>query len=189
MNLLYLGGYKERFKKLQPLIEKYKPSNVLELCFGDTYLAAYCKKNNIQWEGVDINAGFVDSAIRGGYKAWQADLIHVNNLPKADVCVMSGSLYHFNENIHQLLLLIFSSSHRFILSEPIKNIASGKGLIGKIAHVLSNAGKGKESFRYNETSLMQMLEKESKLLCFSYAVIGYFKKDIIIEVKKNDPCP
>jgi hypothetical protein len=185
MNLLYSGGYWKRFKKIENLLERYRPLNVLELCFADTHIAVYCKKNNIQWQGVDINSSFVNSAIRNGYSAWQADLTCIKNLPNSDVVVMSGSLYHFHQQIHALLELILSSTHNFVLSEPIKNISSGKGIIGRMAHLLSNAGKGKESFRYNETSLMRMLEQESKLLYFSYEVIDYFKKDILIVIKKK----
>ena len=187
MNLLYGGGYSERFKKIELLLKKLEPSSLLELCFGDTYIAAYCKRNDILWQGVDINLSFVNTAVRKGFSAWQADLSCVTNLPNADVVVMSGSLYHFNEQVHPLLKLILSSSRNFILSEPIKNISSSKGIIGKMGHLLSNAGKGKESFRYDENSLIQMLDRESKLLFFSYEVVDYFKKDILIAIKKNEP--
>ena len=180
-----MRGYRKRFKKIELLLTKLGPSSVLELCFGDTYIAAYCKRNDIQWQGVDINMSFVSTAVRKGYSAWQADLTCVKNLPNADVVVMSGSLYHFNEQIHTLLKLVLESTSNFILSEPIKNISSSKGIIGKMAHLLSNAGKGKESFRYDENSLIQMLDRESKLLFFRYEVLDYFKKDILIAIKKN----
>ena len=186
MNLLYSGSYKQRFKRMEILIDQYRPSTVLELCFGDTHIAEYCENNGIQWEGVDINNSFVRSAVRKGYKVWQGDLICVNHLPKADVCVMSGSLYHFHKHIHHILELIFSSARYFFISEPVKNISGKKGIIGTIAHVLSNAGKGKESFRYDEASLKQMLEQESKIVGFKYEVAGHFKKDILIVIQKNE---
>ena len=186
MNMLYSGGYRKRFNKIKILLETFKPLVVLELCFGDTYLASYCRKNHIQWKGIDINSVFVNSAIRKGYDARQADLVSLTTLPKADVCIMCGSLYHFNGNVQRLLQLILSSAPLFIISEPVKNLAAAKGIIGKIAQMLSNAGKGKESFRYDETSLIQMLNRECKILFFTYEIVGYFKKDILIAIKKND---
>jgi hypothetical protein len=39
---------------------------------------------------------------------------------------------------------MFSSSGTLIISEPIKNLSESKGLIGRIAHRLSDAGKGKK---------------------------------------------
>src|SRR5215211_7314719 len=115
MNLLYTGGYRQRFKKIEDVLDKIQPQNVLELCFGDTYIATYCKRNGIQWQGIDINDSFVAAAVRKGYIARQADLLSLKKLPQSDLCIISGSLYHFNQNIHQFLQLILSSTSNIII--------------------------------------------------------------------------
>jgi ubiquinone/menaquinone biosynthesis C-methylase UbiE len=63
MNVLYLGKYKQRFA---PIIDQIKmlPENskILELCFGDIVIADHCKKNRLEWIGMDINESFVRQA-------------------------------------------------------------------------------------------------------------------------------
>jgi hypothetical protein len=104
MNLLYAGGYKERFRKIARLLEDFpKGAQVLELCFGDTYIAEFCKNNGYGWLGIDLNAEFVKHAQRLGFDARLDDLTMVDNLPKAHACIIVGSLYHFHPNELSLL--------------------------------------------------------------------------------------
>lgn len=186
LNILYRGGYKQRFNEIIGLIKQYKPTSVTELCFGDTYIAGFCRDNKIEWFGIDVNEYFVKRALRKGFNASVADLVESKLIPSCTICIISGSLYHFHSNIHQFLQTALASSTIMIISEPIKNLADKKGIVGWLAHTLSNAGKGKEIFRYNETSLKRMLDTESKALNFNYEVEGYFKKDIIVILKKNE---
>ena len=64
MNVIYTGSYKKRFDAIMKCIATYKPGTVLELCFGDTIIANYCKQKNINWFGIDINETFVNRATK-----------------------------------------------------------------------------------------------------------------------------
>jgi hypothetical protein len=187
MNALYTFGYTERFKKVTQVLDKLHPGSVLDLCFGDTYIADHCKANNIRWTGIDLNEYFVQYAVSKGHHAIQQDLLSSQAFPKADVIVMVGSLYHFHSRVEELFgkMLEAGTSRKIILSEPIKNLSSQGGLIGAIAKRSADAGKGDEMFRYNEASLLSMLEEKSRKLNFSYRIIQHYKKDIIILIEKN----
>ena len=185
MNILYTSGYKKRFAKVIRIIDHHQPLSILELCFGDVLIAAHCKKNGIQWTGIDLNKNFVNHAKRKGFNAKSADLTNLTALPKAEICVMVGSFYHFYNNAHNVLSKILEASNKIIISEPVKNLSDQNNLLGRIARISANAGKGNEQFRYNEITLQKLLEEESKTLHFSYKVIDFYKKDIIITIKKN----
>ena len=66
-------------------------SRVLELCFGDVYLAAFCKKAGYHWTGLDINSNFVMAAKNMGFDAKQEDLVRAEVFPRADICTMLRS--------------------------------------------------------------------------------------------------
>lgn len=182
MSILYLGGYKKRYKLLFQNIKTDK--SVLELCFGDILLAEFCKKHNISWTGLDINSGFVNRAKGKGFNATQCDIAETDFFPKADICFMSGSLYHFADNADDIFRKMLEASERIIISEPVKNISESKGLLGYIAKRSANSGKKHEIFRFNEILLMKLLEKEKSNFGFNYRVIERYKKDLIIEITK-----
>jgi hypothetical protein len=182
MSFLYLGGYRHRYQMLYKYIQ---PSvSVLELCFGDTFLAAYCKKNNILWTGIDINKGFTERAIRKSYNAIHDDIIELDVFPKADLCVMVGSFYHFAEFTDSIFKKILSASERVIISEPVKNLSDKKGLLGFIAKHSAKAGKKHEFFRYNDTSFLQLIEQKKNEYNFEYRIIERYRKDLVIEITK-----
>lgn len=185
MNVLYSSGYKKRFEKVIQIIEDWKPGSLLELCFGDVIIASYCKLNNIKWTGIDCNPTFVKHAIGKNLDAKEADLLKLPEFPKADVCVMMGSLYHFKMEIHSLLSKMLSATDKIIISEPVKNLSDQKNVVGWIARRSANAGSGHEFFRYNQSGLLEALEEESKKLNFSFKVIDFYKKDLIITIEKN----
>ena len=183
MNLLYGFDYKKRFRLIFPFI---KGLSVNELCFGDLYIAHYCKKNNIKWIGYDINKKFIERAINKNFDAVFCNLSEQQTLPKSDTCIILGSLYHFNQNLEQIYELMFSSSKRIIISEPIKNISAKNNLLGRIASTVSDTGNGAETFRYDEPRLIKSFEKPAKKYNFTIYKKFYFKKDIIIIL---DKCP
>ena len=123
MNVLYTSGYRQRFERVTKVIATYKPNSILELCFGDIYIAEYCKSNNISWIGIDSNTNFVNQAKRKGFDGRCIDLLSLSELPKADTCIMIGSLYHFHKDIHLLLSRMLETSNTLIISEPIKNLS------------------------------------------------------------------
>ena len=183
MNLLYFGKYKKRFNDIIKLFNT-KITSVNELCFGDIYVANFCKKNNIKWAGFDINEDFIDYATKKGYNAKCQDIMKLDNLPKADICIIAGSLYHFYDNVEQVFKLMLNSSGTIIISEPIKNFSSSTGILGKIARISANAGKGNETFRYNKKSFIELIKNMKNKFNFDYRII-YEKKDILIIIEND----
>ncbi|MCE3277969.1 MAG: hypothetical protein K0S44_160 [Bacteroidetes bacterium] len=181
MNLLYKGEYLKRFKAVIKLL---KEKNAIELCFGDTYIADHCFKNKISWKGYDINAGFVEHAKSKGYNAELSDLNTIPGLEKAEVCIITGSLYHFHSGLEALIKKMFESAPRILISEPVINLSDQTGIIGKLAK-RSASVKGKEQeFRYTETTLIKELESLSNKLNFTFTIRDRISKDIIIELNK-----
>ena len=151
---------------------------IIELCFGDIYIAEYCNKSFRQWTGYNINEVFVNYALKRGHHAVQADILSMEKLPQANVLIFAGSLYHFNENLHQLWQLMTSCAPKIILSEPIKNITSAKNFIGKIGARASAVRNGAEALRFERDSLIEMLNCFQKTYHFNYEIVSE-KKDML----------
>lgn len=187
MNILYAGKYKNRFAPVTSRIGVLPPgSHVLELCFGDTYIANYCRKKGYRWRGLDINPGFVDVARRIGFDAETTDLTMLTELPKATVCVMMGSLYHFHQHAQAILANMLQAAPEVIISEPIINISALPGLLGKLARKSANAGQGHQAFRYDRQSLLLLLETERRKLGFHIASVQDHNRDLIIRLTRNE---
>jgi hypothetical protein len=186
MNILYGGRYKERFCKV---IEQIKdlPSNsqILELCFGDTYIAEYCTRNGHRWKGIDLNKYFVRKAQNLGYDALDADLVTCQKLPKANVCIMVGSLYHFYPNTFSILSKMADAADTIIISEPVSNLSSRKDIIGFFAKRAASVGKGHETFRYDPASFTSIISECSALLNYRIDSTHSYGKDLIIKIIKN----
>lgn len=176
MNFLYKGNYTRRF---DPVCELIQGKSVTELCFGDTIVAEFCKKKGISWQGMDINPRFVSNALEKGHNAKLADIRKIN-LPSADTVIVCGSLYHFYPQLESLFTQILMSSSRIIVSEPVINLSSRKGIIGKLAKGSANVEGEEQHFRFTEESLLAEMETLSKKLDFKYSVTSRISKDIII---------
>lgn len=187
MNLLYFGKYRKRFVPITSRIGSLQPGGlVLELCFGDTYIAGYCKKNGYRWRGFDINPEFVRVARRRGFDAETADLATKCELPKAAICVMVGSLYHFHRDARTILANMLQAAPEVIVSEPVINISALPGLIGRLARTSANAGKGHQSFRYDRQSLLSLFEQERDLLGFQIDRVQDHGRDLIVRLTRNE---
>ncbi len=186
MNLLYAGNYTNRFTSILAALKNKGVSSVVELCFGDVIIAEYCKTNHIQWQGFDLNDSFVKYARNKGYAAELADVVKKEDFPAADIYIIAGSLYHFTRpELKQLLTKILLQTNLLIISEPVKNISSNKGLVGDLARRLSRTSKNEVSFRYTHESLSGALEDLKTDLDFNFKTIGYIKKDLVILIEKN----
>lgn len=183
MNLLYLGRYHQRFRDIINIIGP-EDKHVVELCFGDIYIAAYCKESARHWVGYDINDAFVNHAIKHGYNAVSTDILSLESLPAADVLIFAGSLYHFNEKMDKIWQLMTSCSPKIILSEPIKNITSIKNFMGKIGARASTVRNGAEAFRFNRGSLIELLDNYKQIYNFTYEIISE-KKDMLISIHER----
>ena len=183
MNILYLGGYSNRFKDVISCAKFLKNKDkILELCFGDIYIAQWAKSAGLKYIGIDVNEVFVRYALGKGIDARLEDLHTISKLPDASVAVMLGSLYHFHNDLRKFVDLVMASAQRFIISEPVKNLSSHKGLIGWIARRSAKVGHENKSFRYDEHVLIDALT----LVCgaqYTIQVLKKGKKDIIIELK------
>lgn len=186
MNFLYTGGYRQRFNEVINQLKDLPPnSKILELCFGDTHIASFCRKHGYGWKGLDLNRHFVNHAKVLGFDAAEADLMTCEVLPQADVCIMIGSFYHFHSHASLILHKMLVAAKVIILSEPVSNLSSSPGILGFFAKRAGNAGKGDEIFRYDTSSFMNMLKENSMLLNFKITSSGRFKKDLIIKLEKN----
>jgi len=179
MNLIYLGKYKRRFERINNLIG-YKTKSVIELCFGDTYIAEYCKKKGIHWTGYDLNENFVEHAQKSGFNAFQKNISTTDEFLKCDTYIIIGSLYQFKDRGSDLIRQMIGSAKQVIISEPVKNLSAAKGVIGYIARKSANAGNGHEEFRYTEQSFIEMMDK----LNVPYRIISS-DKDILIEIHND----
>lgn len=182
MSFLYLGRYRQRFQDIIALMTP-EDHRIIELCFGDIYIAEYCKKTSRQWTGYDINDVFVNYALERGHNAVSADILSLKKLPPADVLIFAGSLYHFNENLDHIWQLMTGAT-KIILSEPIKNITSAKNFMGKIGARASAVRNGAEAFRFERDSLIEMLDYFQETYNFTYEIVSE-KKDILIIINER----
>jgi hypothetical protein len=180
MGLLYRGRYRARFDPVINVIHK-TDSCVLELCFGDVVVAEACRQRGVNWIGLDASPAFVAHALRSGYDARQADLLQGEPLPASDLCVMMGSLYHFESCLSELFARIKRASKRLVISEPIQNWTSGSGLRRCLAIALTRASHRAQVFRFTEATLLQTLDRLSREVGFEYHVVGV-SRDMIVEV-------
>jgi hypothetical protein len=180
MNVLYSLKYKKRFYDIIDRISE-NDTSILDLCFGDTIIADECKRRKISWTGFDLNSYFVLRAKKKGYLALEADLVAIEKFPIADVCIMCGSLYHFIDEIESVLSKMLQSAPKIILSEPVQNLSSQKGLLGSVAKIMTNAGKGHENFRFNKETIIETLEVYKTKLHFNYTIVST-QRDILIEI-------
>ena len=187
MNLLYLGRYKRRFDPVVDEVRQLpKGSRVLELCFGDIYLAEFCRKAGYKWTGLDINPNFVRTAQRMGFEAREADLKTEYDLPRVEVCIMMGSLYHFYPDTANIIAKMLKAASLVLISEPVSNFSSNTGIIGFIAKRTANAGKGHELFRYNKHSFLAMLDQHSAQMQYQCTTVREHGKDLIVKLMKNE---
>ena len=129
MNLLYFGSYKKRFNNIIKFINIEKTERILELAFGDIFIAKWAKSLGIDWFGIDLNESFVSHARANGYDACLKDLSKIEKFPNSDLTIIAGSLYHFHQSIEELIVKIMQSTNTLIISEPVKNISSYKNLL------------------------------------------------------------
>ncbi|OGS33803.1 MAG: hypothetical protein A2293_12085 [Elusimicrobia bacterium RIFOXYB2_FULL_49_7] len=183
MTLLYRGRYRCRAREMSRL---FRPEHqcVLELCFGDTLIAVHCRDTGRQWTGLDVNPTFVTRAKKDGHDAHLQDIFTIETLPVADVCVMMGSFYHFHDQAVTLLKRMMTAAPEVILSEPVRNLSSRRGLIGFLAKRAANAGKGAETFRYNETNFKAMLNNAANKVGFTWEQVQ-LNRDMIVRLVRE----
>ena len=157
---------------------------MLELCFGDIQIAKFCRKKNIQWTGFDRNESFVRHAKENGFDARRADLNAMKEFPAADLCIMSASLYHFIDDLENMLTKMLKSSGKILISEPIINVSNSRGIIGFLARKCTYCGETRKGFRFDKNSFPETLNYYSKKLNFRLQVIGRFSRDLTVIIER-----
>jgi hypothetical protein len=181
MTVLYAGGYRRRFRDVIDQFDE-RTTSICDLCFGDTIIADYCRAHRIMWTGVDLNRGFCERASRSGHAVICADLFAAD-LPRADVYVMAGSLYHFHDRLSDLFDIVWQRTTRFILSEPVRNLSAGPGLLGRLARRSANPGDRHAGFRYGEASLREAIRAQQARHAMTTKVIS-IKRDLLLVMER-----
>lgn len=182
MNILYFGKYNKRFKVITDILsQRTNNKKIVELCFGDTYIANWCKESNIEWIGYDINPNFINFAKLRGFEAYYFDLLDFKDMSECNTAVMIGSFYHFHKHAEATVEHIMKFTDRFILSEPIKNLSSSKGFVGYLAKRVTKSGRGNEKFRYNYETLKNTL-KSTKLEQYKIKELLRSDREVIFEI-------
>lgn len=184
MNALYVGGYRQRFRDVIDQFDAHTTS-VCDLCFGDTVIADYCREHRVAWTGVDLNAGFCERARRLGHSVICADLFAVE-LPRADVYVMAGSLYHFHDRLSELFDIVWRHTTRFILSEPVRNLSAQAGPLGWWARRSANPGDRHVEFQYDQASLQEALRAQQTRHEMTLRVVSV-KRDLLMVLERPAP--
>jgi hypothetical protein len=157
----------------------------VEFCFGDTIIAEFCKKQNINWRGIDLNENFVERAVKKGFDADKGDIDFKTEIPKSEAKLIMGSLYHFQKDVIPFLLNVLSTTQLFILNEPVSNL-SQKKITSKMAGKLSDTGKGAENFRYTKTDLVKLAEEICEISPFSFYIAHEGKKDLTLVFERKN---
>lgn len=181
MTLLYRGVYRRRFNEI---CKHLHGSRVTELCFADTYIARYCRQQQIDWTGLDINPYFVKRAQEKGYKAICTDIAQADAFPAADTLIISGSLYHFIPRADSLLLKMCEAAPVVIICEPVHNISTQNNIFGKMALWFSSINGQRYPERFSKTSL-EVLAMEcagNRQMTCTTKMIN--KRDLLVILKK-----
>jgi hypothetical protein len=178
MNVLYRGKYERRFNDIVALIDRDCRS-VCDLCFGDTFIAEWCRGRGIRWTGVDLNPRFCARGRRRGFEVVEGDLFSVD-VPEADVFIVAGSLYHFYADLGRLFDLIWRRTDKLILLEPVRNLSMNAGPLGWLARRSSNPGNGQAGFRFDEQSLMVALRAQQARHSFDLQVVSVSRDMLLV---------
>jgi len=183
MQILYRGRAAERYRQITQLVGSDVHS-VVELCFGDTAVAEFCKGRGIHWEGYDLSENFVERARALGFEAHLMDIATMDRFPKCDLIIMLGSLYHFPHDLDTLFQKIFEASPRLVLSEAVLNLASSGGLIGRFSKIMTDAGSGPEVFRFSRSTLMTTLQQQAERLSAEILEMSDRGREIIVVMQR-----
>tara|TARA_Y100001968_G_C19444712_1_gene764654 strand:- start:756 stop:1334 length:579 start_codon:yes stop_codon:yes gene_type:complete len=175
MLILSFGNYFSDFHRAFSFIP-INSSSVLELCFGDIYLAMLCRKNNIDWTGYDISQTFVDNANKNNLNAYQADLHNIKFDKRYDATIILRSLYHFKSDLDSFIQSILEASDSIIICESIKTFSNSRfTLLRWLARKLTHSGDSEHTFRYTIDSLdldIQYLQRKFDLIIVRKKVYG-----------------
>lgn len=183
LNFLYFGKYKHRYNSIINQINTNYDKEIIELCFGDTIIGEWCKNNNLNWLGIDINESFILNANKKELNVVREFIDENINLKKSDLVIISGSLYHFKNNIEKFIANILFNTKKLIILEPIFNLSNIR-ILKKFLISSSNIESKQHNFRFTKERLKDIFNKLDKSI---YDVKIYYPnwKDLMAVVIKK----
>ncbi|HPI77297.1 MAG TPA: glycosyltransferase [bacterium] len=166
---LYKGKQREKYLTAAEFVEE--GATVLDVCCGDAVLRKYLNNKHVAYSGMDINNGFIRTALKNGVNAIKADVDKMAELPEADYVIMLSSLYQFIPRHDEILdKLTASARKKVVISEPIKNVASSKNrATARLAGRLSDPGTGIKPHRFDQQALRSAIRNravvDSRVIC------------------------
>ena len=181
MLALYGRHYPSRYRAIADLIPA--EASVVDLCCGPALLfSRYLRHKNVQYTGLDVNAGFIEKLIRAGARGQVWDLRKAEPLPQADYVIMQASLYHFLPDALPIIERMLKAARRqVIIAEPIRNLAtSGSPLLAALGRLFTNPGVGEQPHRFTEESLDELFSGYDSRVDRSFLIAGGREKVYVI---------
>jgi trans-aconitate methyltransferase len=185
MLALYGRHYPSRYRAIADLIPA--GASVVDVCCGPALLySRYLRHKNVQYTGLDVNAGFIDKLIRKGGRGEVRDLRKDEPLPRADYVTMQASLYHFLPDAMPVVERMMKAARRqVIIAEPVRNLATSKSpLLAMLGRVFTNPGVGEQSHRFTEESLDKLFSFYGSQVDQSFLIAGGREKVFLINITR-----
>jgi len=182
MRLLYGRQYASRGTRIAEIIPA--GSTVLDLCCGPAVLYhRHLRQKSVDYTGLDINPGFVDTLTQQGIRAYVWDLRSEGQLPRADYVVMQAALYHFLPAASDVVnRMLAAAAKQVIIAEPIRNLASSRvPVISAIAGRLSGPVVGTHPQRFTEETLDRFFDTYAAIVKDSFTIAGGREKVFVLE--------
>lgn len=185
MLVLYGRHYPARYRAIADLIPD--KASVVDLCCGPALLFdRYLRHKNVQYTGLDVNAGFIERLVRSGARGQVWDLRKAEPLPQADYVMMQASLYHFLPDALPIVERMLRAARRqVIIAEPIRNLAtSNSPLLAVLGRLFTNPGVGQQPHRFTEESLDKLFSVYGARVDRSFLIAGGREKVYIINAAR-----
>lgn len=185
MLMLYGRHYPSRYRAIADLIPAN--SSVVDLCCGPALLFnRYLREKNVQYTGLDVNAGFIRKLIRNGGSGQVWDLRKDDPLPRADYVMMQASLYHFLPDAAPVVeRMLKAATREVIIAEPIKNLTgSNSPVLATLGRIFTNPGVGQQPHRFTEASLNEFFSAYAQQVERSFIIAGGREKVFVLRAHR-----
>jgi SAM-dependent methyltransferase len=182
MLALYGRHYPARSRAIADLIPD--KASVLDLCCGPARLYHRCLKfRDVQYRGIDMNAGFIDRLVRAGAAGEVRDLHQDAPLPGADYVIMQASLYHFLPDPSAMVdRMLQAAGRQVIIAEPVRNLADSRiPLLSRLARRHTDAGRGAQEHRFTNQTLDDFFQRYAAHVLQSFFIPGNREKVYVLK--------
>ncbi len=158
MRCLYGRRYAESYARVAERIPD--GVRVTDVCAGTGRLYLdFLRPRRCEYLGLDFNGHLLMAARRKGVPVLRFD-VRTDEIPGADYVVMCSSLYHFRDRADQVLDRMLRAARKAVLvSEPVENLSSRPGWLGRLAAAVSNPGTGAVQERFDLESFRELAER------------------------------